>query len=322
MDLRRFNMNLLVTLDALLMERNVSHAGIRIHLSQPAVSNALARLREFFDDELLVPVGRKLVLTPFAEELVRPVRDILLQVQATISIRPKFDPATSTRRFSLALSDYVTAVYMEDVLRHIKRYAKGLTFELRSVGDHSIEALEGGNLDFLIAPEAYLAPGHPNEPLFMDKHTCVAWTGNSIIGKTISLDQYLTLGHVIVHAFEGSTPSHDEWYLGRHKYRRRVEVVTQSFEAAPQLVVGTDRITTVGKRLATKYARFLPLKLFPLPVEIPPMIELLQWHKSRSQDPACLWLRGVLRKKAAGPLRHPKGSKTYGSSKIPRMLEG
>jgi LysR family transcriptional regulator, nod-box dependent transcriptional activator len=305
MDLRQFNLNLLVALDALLTERNVSHAGVRIHLSQSAASNALARLREFFGDELLVPVGRKMVLTPLAEELVRPVRDILLQVQATISIQPKFNPSTSNRRFSLALSDYVTAVYMEDVLRHIKRHARGITFELRSVGDRSVEALESGNLDFLIAPEAYLASGHPKEPLFVDKHICVAWAGNARIGRTISLKQYLNLGHVIVHAFEGSTPSYDEWFLGRHKYKRRAEVVTQSFDAAPQLVVGTDRVTTVGKRLALKYAKFLPLKLIPLPVEIPPMIEVLQWHKSRNHDPACLWLRAVLKKEAAKPVRLP-----------------
>lgn len=286
-------------MDALLAEKNVTRAGARIHLSQSAMSGALNRLRQFFDDELLVQVGRKMILTPLAEELAGPVRDILLQVRATISTRPNFDPAKSTRKFSLALSDYVTAVYMPNVLQRIKHCAPGVTFELHSLGDRSVEALENGTLDFLIAPEAYLASDHPSEPLFTDTHVCITWADNKGVGKKLSLKQYLSFGHVIVHAFEGSTPSYDEWFLKRFKYERRVEVVTQSFDAAPQLLVGTNRIATVGSRLAKKYAAFLPLKLTRLPIEIPPMVEFLQWHKSRSQVPAYLWLRNILKEKNA-----------------------
>src|ERR1044071_1411338 len=97
MDLQRFDLNLLVTLAALLSERNVTRAGLRMNLSQSAMSGALGRLREFFEDELLVPMGRTMVLTPLAEDLVQPVRDVLLQLQATIATKPHFDPATSTR---------------------------------------------------------------------------------------------------------------------------------------------------------------------------------------------------------------------------------
>jgi DNA-binding transcriptional LysR family regulator len=297
MESSQFNLNLLVALDALLAEKNVTHAGVRIHLSQSAMSGALNRLREFFNDELLVQVGRKMTLTPLAEELAGPLRDILLQVRATISTRPKFDPANSTRRFSLALSDYVTAVYMQNVLQRIERSAPRVTFELHSMGDRSVEALENGTLDFLIAPEAYLAADHPKEPLFSDTHVCIAWAKNKMVGKKLTLKQYLSLGHVIVHAFEGSMPSYDEWFLKRFKYERRVEVVTQSFDAAPQLIVGSNRIATVGLRLAKKYAAFLPLKVLRLPVEIPPMVEFLQWHKSRNQVPVYLWLRSMLREK-------------------------
>jgi DNA-binding transcriptional LysR family regulator len=102
-DLHRFDLNLLVTLDALLTEKNVTRAGQRMHLSQSAMSGALARLRDFFQDELLVPMGRSMVMTPLAEDLVQPVGDILLQVQATIATKPRFDPATSARHFSIAV---------------------------------------------------------------------------------------------------------------------------------------------------------------------------------------------------------------------------
>src|SRR5437763_16332301 len=104
MDLQRFDLNLLVTLDALLSERNVTRAGQRMNLSQSAMSGALGRLREFFQDELLVPMGRTMVLTPLAQGLVLPVRDVLLQVQTTIATKPHFDPATSSSHFSTAVS--------------------------------------------------------------------------------------------------------------------------------------------------------------------------------------------------------------------------
>ena len=100
MDLHRFDLNLLVTLDALLTEKNVTRAGLRMNLSQSAMSGGLARLREFFQDELLVSMGRQMMLTPLARDLVQPVRDVLLQVQATIITKPRFEAATSTRHFS------------------------------------------------------------------------------------------------------------------------------------------------------------------------------------------------------------------------------
>ncbi len=117
-----------MALDALLTEKNVTRAGMRIHLSQSATSAALARLRNFFQDQLLVPVGGKMVLTPVAQGLVKPVRNLLLQAQATIATQARFDPQTSRRRFSVAVSDYATTVFMADALRNVQRLAPHLTF--------------------------------------------------------------------------------------------------------------------------------------------------------------------------------------------------
>src|ERR1043165_4601417 len=166
MDLHLFDLNLLVALDALLTERNVTRAGNRLNLSQSAMSGTLARLRHYFRDELLVPVGRQMVLTPVADGLVSPVRDILLQIRGTLGSKPRFEPATATRHLSLAVSDYVTDILMADVLRTARREAPGITFELRPVGRQATEALESGELDFLIAPEGYVSTGQPTEVLF------------------------------------------------------------------------------------------------------------------------------------------------------------
>jgi len=304
MKLSQFDLNLLVALDALLTEKNVTHAGMRIHLSQSATSAALARLRSFFQDQLLVPVGGKMVLTPMAKRLVKPVRSLLLQAQATIAMKAQFDPAHSRRHFSVAVSDYVATVFMADALALVQWQAPHVTFELVPTSERAVEALEAGTLDFLIAPDVFAPKTHPKVPLFEDAHTVIAWTGNSRVGKRISLEQFLNMGHVAIHVGEGPGPNFDELFLRRLKYKRRAEVVAHSFDVVPHLVVGTNRIATVGTRLAKKYAQFLPLKLIPLPIEVPPMTEVLQWHKYHDQDPAYIWLRGVLRDQAAKLQEH------------------
>src|SRR5436190_22631315 len=117
MDLREFDLNLLVALDALLTERNVTRAGKRLRVGQSAMSGTLARLRRLFHDQLLVSVGRRMTLTPLAQELVDPVREILLLVRGAIATKSHFDAATSTHHFSIALSDYATTILMADMLR-------------------------------------------------------------------------------------------------------------------------------------------------------------------------------------------------------------
>jgi LysR family transcriptional regulator, nod-box dependent transcriptional activator len=298
--LSQFDLNLLVVLDALLTEKNVTRAGIRIHLSQSATSAALGRLRNFFQDRLLVPVGGKLVLTPAAQGLVKPVRNLLLQAQAAIATQARFDPQTSWRRFSVAVSDYAITVFLADALKKVQRLAPHLAFELVPTSERAVAALEAGTLDFLIAPDVFAPKAHPKMPLFEDTHTVIAWTRNTLVGKRISLAEYLNLAHVAIHVGEGASPNFDELFLRRLKYKRRAEVVTHSFDVVPHLVVGTNRIATVATRLATKYARFLPLKLLPLPVDVPPMTEALQWHKYHHHDPAYVWLRSVLEQEAAG----------------------
>ena len=119
MHLNRFDLNLLVALDALLTERNVTRAAERVFIAQPAMSRALARLRRQFDDPLLIRVGRELRLTPVAQALIEPVRDALLQVQAALGTRPAFDPARSQRVFSLMVPDFVAPLLMPGVLRNL-----------------------------------------------------------------------------------------------------------------------------------------------------------------------------------------------------------
>jgi len=294
MNLHLFDLNLLVALDALLHECNVTQAGNRLNLSQPAMSGALARLRSHFQDELLVSVGRRMVRTPLGDELVQPVREILLQVRGTLEARSGFDPATSTRHLTIAASDYVVAILLADALRRVRCEAPLMTFDLRPLGPRASEALDNAELDFLIAPAGDYEV-HASEVLFEDTFTCVAWSGNSAVGATISPDEYLNLGHVVVNVGQDPVGNVDEVHLRKAKRRRRIEISTPSFLLAPQLVVGTDRITTITSRLALKYQAILPLKLVPLPIELPPLVELLHWHRAHNQDAAHLWFRRILK---------------------------
>ena len=299
MDLHLFDLNLLVALDALLHECNVTQAGNRLNLSQPAMSGALARLRTHFQDELLVSVGRRMVRTPLGDELVQPVREILLQVRGTLETRSGFDPTTSTRHLTIAASDYVVTMLMADALRRVRCEAPHITFDLRPLGPRATEALDNAQLDFLIAPPSADFEAHASEVLFEDSFTCVAWSGNTAIGSTISPEEYLNLGHVVVNVGEDPVGNIDETYLRRTKRRRRVEISTPSFFLAPQLVVGTDRIATITTRLALRYAEILPIKLVPLPIEIPVLVEVLHWHRVHDQDPAHIWFRQILKQAVA-----------------------
>ena len=319
MDLHLFDLNLLVALDALLRECNVTQAGNRLNLSQPAMSGALARLRSHFKDDLLVSVGRRMVRTPLGDELVQPVADLLLQARATLESRSGFDPTSSTRHLTIAASDYVMAILMADALRRVRCEAPHMTFDLRPLGPRAGEALDSADLDFLIAPASAEFEAHASEVLFEDLFTCVAWSGNEAVGETLSPEEYLNLGHVVVNVGQDPVGNIDEVYLRRSKHRRRIEISTPSFFLAPQLVVGTDRIATITTRLALKYVQNLPIKLVPLPIEIPPLVEVLHWHRAHDQDPAHLWFRRLLKRAVAalpstdtqqpttGVMAHPVG---------------
>jgi LysR family transcriptional regulator, nod-box dependent transcriptional activator len=158
-----------------------------------------------------VPVGRQIALTPVAEGLVEPVRDILLRIRGTLGSKPQFDPLTATRHMSLAVSDYVADILMADVLRRARLEAPHMMFELRAVGRRATEDLASGELDFVISPEAYVSANHPTGVLFEDTYTCVEWAGNESIGTSLTLEEYLNLGHGVVNVAGAEPVVTENW---------------------------------------------------------------------------------------------------------------
>ena len=294
MHYKGLDLNLLVILDALLAEKNITRTGERIHLSQSATSGALARLRDFFNDDLLAQIGNKMVLTSLAEDLAEPVRAILQDIELVINRVPNFNPATSTRNFRLMMSDYAASILMPQVLPKIQQLAPRVTFELLSNAEHPTEFLERGEVDLLIVPPEYTSKLHPSEELFQDRYVCLVWKENPEIGDTISLEQYKNAGHVGVRLGKQQMHVFDEWFLEREGFKRRIEVVCMTFNLLPLLVVGTTRVATVPERLARSYSGQFSLKVLPTPIDIPPLYEVAQWHKYQQKDTAVNWLRRVL----------------------------
>lgn len=298
MHFRNLDLNLLVALDALLLERNITLAGKRVNLSQSAMSSALSRLREYFGDELLTQVGRRMICTPLGESLAEPVRRILLEIQATVAAQPSFDPAVATRSFRLMMSDYVATVLMSNALPRIEQLAPRVRIEVLSNDVTSpFDELDRADIDLLIMPQSFLRDAHPYDVLFEDVFTGVAWDENRLIPADgrISIDEYLNLGHVTARFATARASTVDEWFVTQLGHERRVEVVAMNFSSVFPALVGTHRVATVHRRLARYYQQYLPIRLFEVPFELPCLAEAMQWHRHFSADPGTLWLRGVLK---------------------------
>jgi DNA-binding transcriptional LysR family regulator len=295
---RRLDLNLLVALDALLADKSVTRAAAKLNITQPAMSGALARLREYFEDPLVVQVGRQLELTPLAQSLVAPIHEIILRIDSAIAIEPAFQPAHSKRHFTITVSDYVIRVFLLDVMQKLTTEAPGISFEFRQSTGRVQEELESGEVDFVIGPEIDVMSEHPQEVLFEDTYAVVAWTGNTAVGDTLTFDDYLGLGHVVFRTEHRGNPWLERWFAGRYGDVRRVEVAAPSFSLLPHLVVGTNRIATMQMRLARQYESVLPLKLVAAPLEVPRLTEILQWNVHRDMDPASRWFRARLKEHA------------------------
>lgn len=325
MRFNKLDLNQLVVLDAVLSERSVKKAADRLFLSAPATSCALKRLREYFEDELLQQVGKTLVLTPKGESLVRPVRDVLMQVQAITTTNPTFDAMTSTRKITVEASDYVMTVFLGEVIKRASREAPLMQFDLRLIGTHSHTDLENGEVDFLVVPEFFTAPGHPTTQLFTDTWSSLIWTGQSLPGNTLTLKQYMSKGHVVCEWGAGRLTSSDERIALQHGHVRRREVTAPNFSVLPQLLIGTQRIATVQTRLAHQLSLTAPLRVLPCPLPMPALVEVVQWHKHTDRDPALIWFRSLLQSvavtldaDAALPTRSAKPSSRAGANKRSR----
>lgn len=292
MRLDRFDLNLLLALNALLEEESVTRAAERMNLTQSAMSAALRRLRLALKDELLVPHGRKLIATPHARALAPKVAEALLNLRALVSGATAFDPAESDRRFDIAGSDYVATVLLAPLISDLRREAPHLTINLSLPTGESASQLADGRLDLLLTPEQFLHPDHPRQLLFEERHVVVGWDENPVLAGELTRESFLACGHVSVRIT--GAPAFADAYLQTLGDERRIEVYAPSFSLVPWLLPGTPHLALMHERLAKVFAPLLPLKIVEPPFELPRMREMAQYHEARAHDAGLQWLLGKM----------------------------
>jgi DNA-binding transcriptional LysR family regulator len=300
MRFKKLDLNLLVALDALLTEKNVTRAGERVFLSQSTMSNALSRLRQYFDDELLVQVGGRMELTPRAELLKEAVRDVLVRIDTTVAARPAFAPTASDREFTLFVSDYSMEVLIPVMLALAHQRDSRVRFNFKPQVGPPHRNLERGEADLLIIPANFCSPDHPLDHLFDDRFVCVVWQESPLAQGALTMERYLQARHVAMVPTDGGLPVFDTWLANDHGLSRQIGLTTYSFSVMPYLVVGNDLIATVHGRLAGMLQGLLPIEIRPVPIPMKTLHQAMQWHKYRTRDPGLIWLRDLLREAAAG----------------------
>ncbi|MGF6482627.1 LysR family transcriptional regulator [Paraburkholderia sp. JPY419] len=298
MRFKGLDLNLLVALDALMTQRNLTAAAQSVNLSQPAMSAAVARLRDYFGDDLFVMRGREFVPTARATELAGPVREALSHIQLSIISRDVFRPDKSNRRFRVCLSDFMTLVYFQNVIKRVAREAPSVGFELLFPDDEPGELLRRGVADFLILPELLLADAHPKAPLFEEKLVCVGCPTNKQLSRRLALEKYMSMGHVTVRFGRARRPSIEEFFLLDLGLKRREEVIVPTFDLIPRVLLHTNRIATIPLRLAKYFAEVTPLRIVDVPLPLSCFTEAIQWPSLHNGDPASIWMRELLLEEA------------------------
>lgn len=291
MRLKGLDLNLLVALNALLIEKNVSAAGRRVGLSQSAMSSALGRLRDHFRDELLVAQGRHMAPTSFALGLATPLRRLMVDIEAMISVGAAFDPEASQRNFRINVTEYITELLMAPVAEEVAKTAPDVVLEFVQQMPVST-ALEASQVDLLIAPERYLSPLHPAELLGEDPYVVVAWVGNRHFGETLSAETFFDLPHV-ERRITGGDLSFADAQANVLESPRRIAARTSSMSAIPKLIVGTDRLAFLHESLAKIFAAKYPLKFVAPPIDLLPFRPMIQHHITSQNDAGVQWLKGV-----------------------------
>jgi DNA-binding transcriptional LysR family regulator len=300
MHLGGVDLNLLVALDALLTERNVTRAAARIGLSQSAMSHALGRLRDLLGDAVLVRTAGGMVPTARATRIGPAVRRALAEIGSALAGEAPFEPATSRRTFTLAAVDFAELLLLPPLLARLARVAPGVDLWVKSIPEDLGGALAGG-VDLVIgSPRAAdTGPGVVREALFDERFVCVVRRGHPLVKRRMTLARFVSLPHLLV-APRGTRASFVDEALAAIGQRRRVACATPHFLVAPHVIAGTDMVLTLAERVARTYAAQLPLVLLPPPIELGTFTVSQLWHERSTDDPGHAWLRGLLREVVAG----------------------
>lgn len=284
------DLNLFRVFDAVYAERNLTRAARRLHITQPAVSNALKRLRDTFGDPLFVRTPRGVAPTPVADQAAGRIREALNQLSLSLAESGEFVPARASRSFSLSVHDIDEARFIPRLMQRLGELAPGVAVECYPVPRAEVAGeLAAGNLDFAIDVPLFSVPQLCRQPIAADRYVCLLRRDHPLAAADLTLERYLQLDHVHV-----STRRHGIGHVDRALeslgQRRRVRLRMTSYLAAPQVVASTDLALTVPRALARRF----DLAELELPFAVEGLDQFLYWHRGAEQDRANAWMRETL----------------------------
>ena len=291
MNVQDIDLNLLRVFDAVLRERGVTPAAARLGLTQPAVSNALARLRALFGDALFVRTPSGMDATPFARGVAEPVRQALALLESALAHGPGFEPATSTRAFRFYMSDLGQVEFLPPLVERVQHDAPGVRLEaVASDLEHIADALSTGALDLAVGFLPALGPPVLRHALFRDPYVCLMRADHPSIDRKLTRKQFVEASHVLV-TYRGGGHRVIEETLERAGVARRIALRVPHFTVVPMVLERTDLILTIPARVARVYERRGNLKTLPPPVPMPAAEVAVHWHERFEADPGNRWLR-------------------------------
>ncbi|WP_296948620.1 LysR family transcriptional regulator [uncultured Massilia sp.] len=293
MDISRIDFNLLATLEALLAERSVSRAARRLHLSQPALSAQLARLRAMFGDALFVPSHRGMTPTPLALQLQQPLGAALARLREVVTSARAFDPARDAFTVRIAASDYVQSALLLDVALALRAQAPGLRIALRPADAARLPAqMEQGEVDLAVLTPEGIADTLRSRPLFEERYVLIARKGHPALRRRLDAQRFCALEHVMVSPRGGSFATPVDDVLEAMGLRRRVVLSASTFHSVPDLVERSDLVALVPARLAAGWTgRAARLRVLEPPFPVPGFAIHMAWHDRNHGDVAQRWVR-------------------------------
>lgn len=294
-DLAGIDLNLVLALDALLAERHVTRAAKRLGITQPAASHALGRLRELFDDPLLVrAAGGRMAPTPRADQLAPQVHKLLVELAGVLRVA-SFDPATARRTFRICANDYTALVLLPRLAARIARVAPGIDLWVHAFAGWPDAELAAGGIDAVIGPPrgAGGPAGRYEHVLFDDTFTCLVRAAHPLAGARLTLARYCAAQHLLISP-RGTPGSLVDDALAKLGKSRRVAMAVPHFLVVPYIIVASDLVATLPSRIASRFTETLDVVARPPPVDIPRFTLALAWHERNHHDAPHRWFREQL----------------------------
>ena len=294
MNLRSLDLNLLLVFDAIYAERSISKAALKLNLSQPAVSNALARLRERLNDPLFERNSQGMSPTPRAKVLKEPIHQALDLIERGLRSDDKFDYASSDREFVIAVEDYGETVILPRLVDWLANAAPDVRIVIRPEPSGLLtEAMRDGSVDLALDYFSLSNSGFNNKCVLTESLVSLTRQDHPEIGERLSLESYLEQRHVVITA-RGRTPAMIDHALSKQGLKRKISVAVPHFLSMPTIVQSSNMICTMPRRMAYKYADHFRLKVHTVPVDTQKFPVYLIWHDSFDADPGHQWLRNHL----------------------------